>query len=184
MNRFKGLTRSSFTLVELVMVMVIMGMLGMIMLPKFTEIHEDAKVGTAIADIKTLATASNLMYADTGHWPTESVISFMFLNKGSIMYTNNTGWDGWNGPYLNSLKTYHPWGGYYICGRGQIGGSALFETYVYLDNTGGNGIPEGAAQKLDDAIDDGNLSTGDVRYGIGGSADYLGYVIKWDAHGP
>ena len=183
MNRYKRLNRSGFTLIELVMVMVIIGMLAMIIVPKIDAFLEDAKVTAAIADIKTFATASNLIYADTGHWPTESVISFMFLTTGSIMYQNNASWDGWNGPYLNKLKTYHPWGGYYICGRSQIGGSALFETYVYLDNFGGNGVPDEAAQKIDDAMDDGNLSAGDVRFGIGGDPQYFGYIIEWDAHG-
>ena len=58
-----------FTLVELVMVMVIIGLLAAIIIPNFTEQRDMAGIATTKANLENLRTAIAMFYAQEGQWP-------------------------------------------------------------------------------------------------------------------
>ena len=84
--------RRAFTLVELLLVLVILGTLAALVLPKFTGRTEQARVTAAITQISTFGTALDAFEVDTGGYP-----------RGS---------DG--GPYLKSDIPPDPWGHPYL----------------------------------------------------------------------
>jgi len=59
----------AFTLVELVMIMVVIGLLAAIIVPRYATQRENAKKAVTQANLETLRTAINLYYAKNGSYP-------------------------------------------------------------------------------------------------------------------
>ncbi len=95
--------QDSFTLIELLLVVVIIAALAAMVLPRFTGRGEQAKVAAARADIESnIATALKLYELDNGAFPTTS--------EGlSALFTKPPSAPNWNGPYLEK-KPIDPWG--------------------------------------------------------------------------
>ncbi|MFC1645933.1 type II secretion system major pseudopilin GspG [Candidatus Omnitrophota bacterium] len=97
------LSLMGFTLIELMLVVIIIGALAAMVLPRLTGRSEQARTSAAKADIKAnIATALKLFELDTGGFPsTEEGLDALLTNSGS---TTN-----WNGPYIEA-KPIDPWG--------------------------------------------------------------------------
>ena len=95
--------RSAFTLIELMLVVIIIGALAAMVLPRLTGRSEQARAGAAQADIKVnIATALKLYELDNGSFPSgEEGLNALLQKPASA--TN------WNGPYLEA-KPIDPWG--------------------------------------------------------------------------
>ena len=91
-----------FTLIELMLVVIIIGALVAMVMPRFTGRGEQARTATAEADIRAnIATALKLYELDNGAFPTTEEGLNALLNKpGSSQ--------NWNGPYLEK-KPIDPW---------------------------------------------------------------------------
>jgi general secretion pathway protein G len=62
-----------FTLIELIIVILVIGVLAAIILPKFTGQVDQAKIATVRANIESLRSATRLYYSDNkGSWPAYS----------------------------------------------------------------------------------------------------------------
>ncbi len=61
--------RSGFTLVEMFIAVVIIGMLAGIAIPKFGNLSEQAKTQSCRHNMRSLAGALQMYYASTGHYP-------------------------------------------------------------------------------------------------------------------
>ena len=95
---------SGFTLIELMLVVIIIGTLVAMVMPRLAGRSEQAKVGAAQADIKAnIATALKLYELDNGKYPTSE--------EGGInaLLTKPSSAGNWNGPYLEK-KPVDPWG--------------------------------------------------------------------------
>jgi general secretion pathway protein G len=164
------MSRKSFTLIELMVVIAIIGILGVVITPVIRTAIEKANVSRVIADLDAITLAVQQYNLDTGQWPVKYTswdpyaVNPFLVDPGGVL--------GWDGPYLKSYRT-HPWGGNY--------GWSPVSNYANWDNESGywividddrfgtsaadNGalIPDSAMQRVDDTIDDGDLLTGDLR---------------------
>ncbi len=121
--------QKGFTLIELMLVVIIIGALVAMVMPRLAGRSEQAKVGAAQADISSnIATGLKLYELDNGKYPsTEDGGLQALFNKPSTA-TN------WNGPYLEK-KPMDPWGREY-----QYKSPGNHRTYDYdLYSTGRDG---------------------------------------------
>ena len=96
-----------FTLVELLLVLVILGILAALVLPKFTGRTEQARTTAATTQISTFGTALDAFEVDTGSYPRGQDGLAQLISQPSDV-TN------WRGPYLKSDIPNDPWGNPYI----------------------------------------------------------------------
>jgi general secretion pathway protein G len=101
-DRKKG--EAGFTLIELMLVVIIIGALVAMVMPRLAGRSEQAKTGAAQADISSnIATGLKLYEMDNGSFPTEADGGLNALFTKPASATN------WNGPYLEK-KPIDPWG--------------------------------------------------------------------------
>ncbi|TWB09663.1 general secretion pathway protein G [Nitrospirillum amazonense] len=96
-----------FTLVEVLVVLVIIGLLGLLVAPNLVARLGRAKGEAAQAQINTLVSAVDLFYVDMGRYPTsdEGLEALMTAPGGDA---------NWRGPYLRKRQALvDPWGNPY-----------------------------------------------------------------------
>lgn len=92
-----------FTLIELMLVVIIIGALVAMVMPRLTGRSEQARVAAAGADINVnIATGLKLYELDNGSFPSTEQGLAALLTKPS-------GAQNWRGPYLEK-KPIDPWG--------------------------------------------------------------------------
>ncbi len=96
-----------FTLLELLVVMVIIGLLAGYVGPKYFAQIGKSEVKTARAQIVALEKCLDQYRLDTGHYPT--------TEQGlEALYTRPTNEPKWDGPYLKKDVPPDPWGNPYV----------------------------------------------------------------------
>lgn len=98
--------KQGFTLVELLLVLVILGTLAAIVVPKFTGRGKQAKETAARTQISSFETALNIFETDNGFFPSGKDGLGDLLNPPK----NAT---GWKGPYVKEIPM-DPWGNEYV----------------------------------------------------------------------
>jgi general secretion pathway protein G len=106
--RTRNLQRRSnaFTLIEIMVVVVILGILAATILPKVLGTKQEAKIGAAKAHVAELESAVERFYVHMDRYPT--------MDEGlKVLVEAPTGDDKkWRGPYINQLRN-DPWGNPY-----------------------------------------------------------------------
>ena len=94
---------SGFTLIELMLVVIIIGALVAMVLPRLAGRSEQARVQAAVADINSnIATGLKLYELDNGSYPrTDGGLDALITKPSNAK--------NWNGPYLEK-KPIDPWG--------------------------------------------------------------------------
>jgi general secretion pathway protein G len=96
-----------FTLIELIIVVVILGLLAGLVVPRLFKHVGQAKIATAKAQISAFQTALGAYKLDTGKFPT--------TEEGlQALRTAPSGVRNWNGPYLPKDIPLDPWGNPYV----------------------------------------------------------------------
>ena len=107
MCRRCGYVAHAFTLVEILLVVVIIGVLASVLVPKLSGHSQKARITAARADIRTqLGTALDNFELDTGRYPSDE--------EGLAALMQNPGVQGWDGPYLKTELRPDPWGNEYV----------------------------------------------------------------------
>ena len=99
--------RRAFTLIELLLVLVILGILAAIVVPKFSGRTEQARVTAAQSQISTFGTALDAFEVDNGYFPKGK-------NGLNDLVQQPRDAQNWKGPYLKSDIPLDPWGHAYI----------------------------------------------------------------------
>ena len=101
-----GKSQGGFTLIEVMVVVVIIGLLAAIVAPNLIGNIDKAAVTRARGDIRSIETALNLYRLDNFRYPTtDEGLGALVVNPGGVNAPN------WK-PYLNSLPT-DPWSNTY-----------------------------------------------------------------------
>lgn len=103
-NNYSYKKINGFTLIELMLVVIIIGALTAMVMPRLAGRTEQAKVGAAQADVSSnIPTALKLYELDNGKFPTSEDGGLQALLTKPANASN------WNGPYLEK-KPVDPWG--------------------------------------------------------------------------
>ncbi len=97
----------AFTLIELLLVLVILGILAAIVVPKFAGRTEQARATAAVSQISTFGTALDAFEVDMGYYP---------KGKNGLVDLVHPPRDAqnWKGPYMKSEIPLDPWGHPYL----------------------------------------------------------------------
>ena len=106
MNTLRTSTQRGFTLIEIMVVVVIIGVLGAIVVPQFMSRPDQAKVTAARTDIQAISTALEMYRLDTFNYPsTQQGLEALVTRPTGTPLARN-----WNPQgYLKSLPV-DPWG--------------------------------------------------------------------------
>lgn len=93
---------AGFTLIEMLVVLVILGLLAGVVGPNVLNQLGGAKTKTAKVQIKDLEQAAEMFKLDVGRYPSAGEGLAALVDKPGNA-------DGWNGPYLKSDLPKDPW---------------------------------------------------------------------------
>jgi len=127
---------AGFTLIELMVVLVILGLLAALVAPRVLNRLSQSKVKIAKTQIEMLSSALDQFKLDVGRYPT--------TEEGLKALIENPGIPNWNGPYLKKKRIpKDPWGRDFIykC-PGEHGEYDLY-------SLGADGKPGGEGENVD-----------------------------------
>lgn len=157
---------AGFTLLELLVVIAIIGLLSAVVFGSLSDSKVKAKEVVALKDVRKLNEAIFMYELDTS-------TKLECANGEDCTYklTSNPGVAGWDGPYFGT--TTHPWGGQIVVSRyatfaiPPVGSETLISFtndrpgFGMSDNQ--VGMPVESMLRIDEALDDGDLTTGYIR---------------------
>lgn len=126
----------AFTLVELIVVVIIIGLLAGLVLPQYIRQEEKAKLKATRAQIELFATALDTFRLDVGRYPT--------TDEGlQALRTKPAGVERWDGPYLKKDLPVDPWNKPYV--YKSPGDHGPYDIISY----GADGVPGGDGDNRD-----------------------------------
>ncbi len=115
MKPVRGRKRNAFTLVEILIVVVILGILAAIVVPQFTTAADDARNGNIDTQISVLENQFELFKAKTGAYPTVAQLN---SSTSTVMDPNGDPYTGWgtliDGNYIKSPPVNPYTGGFEV----------------------------------------------------------------------
>jgi len=136
-----------FTLVEILIVVVILGILAAMVIPMFTDFTDEATQLVFISDMQTYSTAAQYYMADVGDYLEDS--SSGQLPLGWSPYVNDDKWLG--GPSIGGVWDF------------ELDSFGIKSAFGVHFNVASDHPGDPYMLKIDTMFDDGNLSTGGFR---------------------
>jgi len=100
-------SRRGFTLVEIMLVVIIIGVLAAMVIPRFAGRTEQAKIARVKSDLAAIGLALDLYELDLGQYP-KSLAELVAKDAPSGLSEEMR--KQWNGPYLKKGLPKDPWG--------------------------------------------------------------------------
>lgn len=182
--------KKAFTLIELIVVIAIIAILSAIITPNAFRAIEKAKISSCVNSIRSIQSAAYAFYADTGVLPCSKAggwgedPGFIEPVTPSNCWSNEGGCAagcvnvyGWDGPYLDKWPQSSPW---HLGGGGEYNWN-LWPNYSRCGTAGivtlevYEAVPQRSLLRIDDVLDDGNLTGGDVFLVEGNR--YLQFIV-------
>ena len=92
---------------ELLLVLVILGVLAALVVPRFANRSQQARETAAKADVSSIETAIGAFEIDNGRYPsTDEGLQALITAPAAL--------DAWRGPYLSRGLPKDPWGNEYV----------------------------------------------------------------------
>jgi general secretion pathway protein G len=127
---------SGFTLLELLVVVVIIGLLASYVGPRYFGQLGKTEVTTAKAQMQAFSRALDQYRLDVGRYPTtEQGLNALLTRPGNEVK--------WNGPYLQNAVPLDPWGKAYVYRAPGANGDYDILSY------GKDGVPGGSGESAD-----------------------------------
>lgn len=103
MKRVKKTADSGFTLMEMLVVLVVIGLIAAVAIPQITKLMGSAKSKSAKIQLETLSASLRYFEIDTGAYPTSE--------QGlEVLWSMGEPDPGWSGPYLRQERQLRdPW---------------------------------------------------------------------------
>lgn len=98
----------AFTIIEIMVVVIIIGILAVLVVPNFIGRVDDAKIAKAKTDIASIKTQLSLYRIDNGVYPAQGQGLDALVKKPSSSPAVNN----WKGPYIENMPK-DPWGNDY-----------------------------------------------------------------------
>jgi prepilin-type N-terminal cleavage/methylation domain-containing protein len=151
-------SRSAFTLVEIMVVVVIIGILAALGVPSYKRVRTNANANIIASNFRVFANTFVRYAMEEGEWPEDGNAND--LSETADPYFARTAWSktASNGGYWDWELNRH----------GVIAAVGLTEGTGQMD--------EAVFVKVDEILDDGNLSTGDFIQTSG----YYIYILQQD----
>jgi general secretion pathway protein G len=110
-SKARGPSSFGFTLIELLLVLLIIGTLAALVVPRFAHRSEQARVVAAQVDVRAnIASALDLFELDNGFYPTTAQGLEALVEEPSAAPLPMR----WNGPYVKGAVPKDPWGHRYL----------------------------------------------------------------------
>ncbi|MSU46341.1 MAG: prepilin-type N-terminal cleavage/methylation domain-containing protein [Lacunisphaera sp.] len=151
----------AFTLVEIMVVVVIIGLLAAAALPTYRRITMRSKGTTVVNDLRTFSTAFITYNLQNGRWPADGDPQVVPSEVASQLPTN----------FIRRT----PIGGYYKWNFSVPADGITAKAAIIIQAASGNPIIDDLEQieMIDQLIDDGNTSTGNLQLGSTNSVVYI-----------
>ena len=104
----RSTARKGFTLIELLIVVVIIGILAAIAIPKFATTKEKAYIASMKSDLRNLATAEEAYFSDAELYSSDTTALKFNTSKGNVLSITlgaNSGAAGWAATMTNPRVT-------------------------------------------------------------------------------
>ncbi len=143
-------TTRGFTLVELIAVIVILAIVSAVAVPRFFAFNDRAKLTSTVASWKVLSRAVNQYIIDQGGIPPN--VNDALMPPQLTPYLAQA--DFTKSPAVGGMWDYDEWGNY------GGGGAGLLVSVSITQSPS----PQSVFLEMDRMVDDGNLTTGNIRY--------------------
>jgi len=124
---------AGFTLIEIMVVVIILGILTAIVAPNIIGRVGEAQISAAKQDIRNIESAFLLYRLDNFSYPSNEQSIKSLVTKPVGQNTRN-----WKGPYLNRIPI-DPWGNQYLYMQPGLNGEVDIYTYGRDGQPGGSG---------------------------------------------
>jgi len=173
-----------FTLIELLVVIAIIGILASVILARLNSTRESARIAKTIQEIRILKTVFFSFSLDTGVNPGRCRVQNN-CDASIDPFLNALGVTGWSGPYTGAIyNREHAWGGHTGIENSDYDNDGIVESFLVLDDDPPGGTPSNSGKipsdsmlKIDQEIDDGNLSTGRFMTNVPGVSTGAGSAV-------
>ncbi|HXY30023.1 MAG TPA: prepilin-type N-terminal cleavage/methylation domain-containing protein [Gemmatimonadaceae bacterium] len=97
--------KKGFTLIELLIVVVIIGILAAIAIPKFANTKEKAYLASMKSDLRNMATAEEAYFSDNQTYTTDQTAMNFVASQGNTIVAANASATGWKADATNPATT-------------------------------------------------------------------------------